>query len=62
MDLKSTLNRAKVMQRLAGFFFPHRVLSLKFELVDSQSLSVLQLLNLFHLLIEASDLLIDDHL
>lgn len=38
------------------------VLPLEFKLVDSQSLSILQLFNLFLFLIVASDLLIDDHL
>lgn len=40
----------------------HRVLSLQLELVDGQSFGVLQLLDLLHLLIVASDLLVDDHL
>lgn len=40
----------------------HRVLSLKLELVDCQSFGVLQLLDLLHLLVVASDLLSDDHL
>lgn len=43
-------------------FASHRILSLQFQLVDGQSLSVLQLLDLLHLLVVASDLLIDDHL
>lgn len=43
-------------------FVSHRILSLQFQLVDGQSLSVLQLLDLLHLLVVASDLLIDDHL
>lgn len=38
------------------------VLPLEFQLVDSQSLCVLQLLDLFHSLIVAPDLLVDDHL
>lgn len=38
------------------------VLPLEFQLVDSQSLCVLQLLDLFHFLIVAPDLLVDDHL
>lgn len=40
----------------------YRVLPLEFKLVDSQSLRVLQLLDLLHLLVVASDLLVDDHL
>ncbi len=43
-------------------FISHRVLSLELELVDSQSLGVLQLFNLIHLLVVESDLLIDEHL
>lgn len=41
---------------------PHRVLSLQLELVDGQSFGVLQLLDLLHLLVVESDLLVDDHL
>lgn len=40
----------------------HRVLPLELELVDGQSLGVLQLLDLLHLLVVAADLLVDDHL
>lgn len=46
----------------AGCSASHRVLSLQFELVDGQCFGVLQLLNLLHLLVVASDLLVDDHL
>lgn len=40
----------------------HCVLSLEFQLVNSQGLSVLQLLNLLHLLVVSPDLLHDEHL
>lgn len=40
----------------------YRVVSLQFELVDGQGLSVLQLLDLLHLLVVAPDLLVDEHL
>ena len=41
---------------------PHRVLPLELELVDGQGLGVLQLLDLLHLLVVASDLLVDHQL
>lgn len=40
----------------------YRVFSLEFELVNSQSLGVLQLLDLLHPLVVASGLLNDEHL
>lgn len=46
----------------AGCSASHRVLSLQLELVDGQCFGVLQLLDLLHLLVVASDLLVDDHL
>ena len=40
----------------------HRVLPLELQLVDGQSLGVFQLLDLLHLLVVASDLLVDHQL
>lgn len=51
-----------MIQSEGSVFVSHRVLSLELELVNSQSLGVLQLLDLLHLLVVASDLLVDDHL
>lgn len=53
---------AKKRSRARQHFVSHRVLSLEFELVNGQSFGVLQLLNLIHLLVVESDLLVDDHL
>lgn len=60
---ETTLNKKKKkISRARQGCFSYCVLSLEFELVNSQSLRVLQLLDLLHLLVVASDLLIDDHL
>lgn len=48
------------LEQRTGFVY-YRVLSLQFELVDGQSLGVLQLLDLLHLLVVGSDLLSDEH-
>lgn len=50
---------------LFNFFFiwaSHRVLPLQFELIDSQGLCVFQHLDVLHLLLVASQLLIDQDL